>query len=147
MSVDVRPVPHPFETFFGLVAVGLFAALWLVSDTPEVALVFLPIVPIALRTSMVRAWTDRDQLHVRNFWRTDSLERRAIAGFLVEDDLEYKASRRRTVYVYLHDQQRRRLSASKRVYRKLFPVLPANGKRNEADDICAELNAWLKSGA
>jgi hypothetical protein len=122
---------------------GVFAALYAVSDTPQVALVFLPAVPAAVRLAFLRLSVDGDRLRVRNFWRTHDLARSDIAGFEVHDDLESRFSRRRMVYARLGGGRRCRLSATKRPYRRRLAFLPVAGKRNHADEICEELDAWL----
>ena len=48
-----------------------------------------------------------------------------ITGFFVDDDMDFWNSRQRT----------------------LLGFLPRPGKRNQADDICDQLNPWLRTGA
>ncbi len=126
-----------------LVGFGAFASLYGISDTPQVAVAFAPVVPAAVRMAMVRVWVDGDRLRVRNFWRSYTLERTGISGFGVEDTLGGRGGRNRTVYAQLVDGGTRRLAATRRFYRAFLAFLPTEGKHNGADEICNELNAWL----
>ena len=66
----------------GLLVVGaLFALLWTVSDTPQVALVLLPIISISIRLAAVRVRTTDDRVEIRNVLRTYELHRLAIERF------------------------------------------------------------------
>ena len=147
MTLDGRRPGNRTAAFGILVFGGFLAGLFAVSDTPLVALAFVPLVPVAARVAVIRAWVDGDRLHVRNFWRTYDLGRGEISHFEVIDDIDFRTSRRRMVYVCLPDRRRRAVSATKRVYRKLLAFLPKTGKRNDADEICERLNDWLRSGA
>jgi hypothetical protein len=145
--MDIQVPGTRSEALAILAFFGALAALFGVSDTPLVALVFLPAVPAAVRVAMVRVSVDDDRVREGNFWRTHYLDRDDVAGFVVDDDLESRFSRRRMVYARLRDDRYRRLSATKRPYRRRLAFLPIEGKRNQADEICRELDAWLKAAA
>jgi hypothetical protein len=146
---EIRPTIAWVEAIGLLFFAGIFGGLLALSDTPQVALLFVPLVAAAVRLPMIRVRAEGDRLRVRNFWQTYDVDRAAIAGFLVDDniDLGGRNARQRTVYVSLRNQRTQRLSATKRTYYKLLAFLPQKGKRNRADDICDQLNAWLRSGA
>jgi hypothetical protein len=125
-----------------------FALIWAISDTPQVAVVMLPLVPLAIRVAMEKSWIDADdRLHARNVFRTFTAARSEIAKFAVEDVIGGRAARKRVVDAHLLDGSTIRLAATKSFYGKLFAAVPRPGARNEADDVCAELNDWLEAGA
>jgi hypothetical protein len=146
VGIDEIAVPGARGSALGGLAVGgAIAAFFVIAHTPELAVPFALVVPIAVREAMTRVWVDGDRLRVCNFWRTYELDRADIAGFGVGDTLGGRGGRHRTVFAQLADGSTRNLSATRRFYRKFLAFLPAEGKRNEADDLCMALNAWLQA--
>jgi hypothetical protein len=129
-----------------LVAGALFATLWAVSDTPQVALVLLPIIPLSIRLAAVRVWTADERLVVRNVLRTYELHRSEIERFEVVDRLAGGASRSRTVYAHLRNDRWVSIEAGRHGYAQVFPFWPRTSVRNRADDLCAALSDWLRAG-
>jgi hypothetical protein len=118
-----------------------------VSDTPQVALFLLPIVPVCIRLAAVRVRTTGDRLVVRNFLRTHDLHREEIERFVVEDYISGgPQSRSRTVYAYLRNGRWVSLAATSFGYWKFLAYWPRRNARNEADGICAALDEWLHAG-
>ena len=146
MALDVQPKGDRSRALFLLVLAALCALFWVVSDTPQVALVFLPVIPVALRLALARAHIDGERLTGRNFWSSFELHRSEITGFDVEDQWRSRLGRQRLVYARLVTGHSQRLSATRRTYTKFPAWRPRRQKRNEADSICDQLNAWLRTG-
>ena len=149
IGIDIRARGSRSTAFGFVMFAGLLALFWAVSDTPQVALVWVPFAAIAIRIGAVRAWVDGDRLRVRNFWRSYDLPRQEIVRFDVNDLRWGQAQRARAVEVVVRYRRKRvRLSATLFSYFS-FPFRPGPGnyKHNQADAIAADLNAWLHTGA
>jgi hypothetical protein len=147
VAAEVRATGSRAGAIGLLVAGGLFATLWAVSDTPQVALFLSPIVPVCIRLAAVRVRTTGDRLVVRNFLRTHDLHREEIERFVVEDYVSGgPQSRSRTVYAHLRNGRWVSLAATSFGYWKFLVYWPRRNARNEADDICAALDGWLHAG-
>jgi len=117
---------------------AFFASLGVIGGTPELALVFLFVIPVAVRLGMVHTWVDGDRLRVRNLWSSFDRHRSEIAGFGLGHDFGDVWGIQLAVVVSLVDGRTRRLSATARLRRI--------GRLSSAE-ICDELNRWLQRGA
>jgi hypothetical protein len=147
VGIDIRGRAYRISAGAVLAFAAVLASLLVLGGTPAAAIALVPLVPVAVRMALVWVHTDGDRLHVHNFWSTFELPRSGIDHFEVADLLESRAGRQRTVYAHLRGGRPRRLSATKSTYRKLLSFSPRPGARNEADDMCDALDAWLRTGA
>ena len=143
MLIDVRATGNRALAIGLLLIGGVVALLWGVSDTPQLALVCLPVVLIAIRIAMTRVWVDPGGLHVRNFFRTHHVDPSEIVRFVVDDSQDGRTTRRRVVVVDLVGPRTLRMLATRFPYRKLVARRPRADAHNQADEICDELNTWL----
>ena len=143
-TIDIHPRAQVGQAGVGLVVVVVFVGIAFGAGVLSLVFGIVFATALAVRAVHMRVRVQGDRLFVRNFTTRAKLQKAEVTEFVVAEVTgPWKVPlRRRVVDLGLRDGRWLRLTATARPERNPKPAVGIPVP-NEADDLAAELNAWL----